>query len=98
MLRCFAGEHHDELVLGLVGVLELVDEHVLEALLVVLEHVGAGAEEVDGDHEQVVEVHGAGRVEAVLVLAVDVGDAPLVDRAARSRVRLEVDRARSWPR
>ena len=55
------------------------------------EHVGAGAEEVDGDREQVVEVHGAGGKQALLVLAVDVGDAPLVDRARVGRVRLEVD-------
>ena len=40
-----AGEEQDDLVLGLVGVLVLVDEDVLEALAVVLEHVGVVAEQ-----------------------------------------------------
>ena len=60
-----AGEQEDDLVLGLVGVLVLVDEDVLEALAVVLEHVGVVAEQADGVDEQVVEVHRPGLVQAV---------------------------------
>ena len=41
-----SGEEQDDLVLGLVGVLELVDEDVLEPLAVVLEHVGVLAEQL----------------------------------------------------
>ena len=44
-----AGQHHDQLVLHRVGVLVLVDQHVLEALAVVREHIGVVAEELDGD-------------------------------------------------
>ncbi len=68
-----AGEHEDHLVLGLVRVLVLVDQDVLEPLAVVLEHVAVLAEQHDGLHQQVVEVHRPGLLEAELVLGVDVG-------------------------
>ena len=68
-----AGEHQDHLVLGLVRVLVLVDEDVLEPLAVVLEDVGVLAEQHHGLHEQVVEVHRPGLHESGLVLGVDVG-------------------------
>ena len=80
MLRCSAASRSDELVLDVVGVLVLVDEHVPEALAVVLEHVGVLVEQAHGVAEQVVEVHGAGPLQAGLVLAVDVGDLALEDR------------------
>ena len=67
------GEEEHHLVLGLVGVLVLVDEDVLEALAVVLENVGMLAEQLDGVGEQVVEVHRPGLEEAGLVLGVHVG-------------------------
>ncbi len=68
-----AGEEQDDLVLGLVGVLELVDEDVLEPLAVVLEHVGVLAEELDDVEQQVVEVHRPGLLQPRLVLGVHVG-------------------------
>ena len=68
-----AGEHEDHLVLGLVRVLVLVDQDVLEPLAVVLEHVAVLAEQHDGLHQQVVEVHRPRLLEAGLVLGVDVG-------------------------
>ena len=68
-------EQLDDLVLGVVGVLELVDQDVAEALLVGGSHVVAGLEQVGRHHEQVVEVDGVGRQQALLVLRVDVGDA-----------------------
>jgi len=61
------GQQADDLVLGEVGVLVLVDEHVAKALPVVLEHVGARPEEPHGVGEQVVEVHRVGRSQALLV-------------------------------
>ena len=64
-----AGEQQDDLVLRLVGVLVLVDEDVLEALAVVVEHVGVVAEQAHGVDEQVVEVHRPGLLQAGLVLA-----------------------------
>ncbi len=86
-----AGEQENQLVLGPVGVLILVDQDVAEPLLVVLEHIGTGLEQVDGDQQQVVEVHGVGGQQTVLVLAVDLGDAALHDGSGPGRVGLEVD-------
>ncbi len=68
-----AGEQQDDLVLRLVRVLVLVDQDVLEALAVVVEHVGVVAEQADGVHQQVVEVHRPGLVQPSLVLGIDVG-------------------------
>ena len=85
---------HD-LVLGPVGVLVLVDEDVLEALLVVLEHVGMLVEQPHGDREQVVEVHGAGPLQPGLVLAVDVGDA-CARRSSTPSPRTPPDRTSSF--
>ena len=70
-----AGGHgaHD-VVLGQVGVLVLVHQDVLEALLVLQHHVRMVAEQDVGVEQQVVEVHG-GRPEAALgVLAVDLAE------------------------
>ena len=68
------GQQEHELVLGPVGVLVLVDQHVAEALLVVGQHLGLATEELHRDHEKVVEVHGAGGQQPVLVLGVDICD------------------------
>ena len=73
------GEHQHQFVLGLVRVLVLVDEDVLEPLAIVLEHVGELAEQLDGVAEQIVEVHGPGLEQAGLVLGVDVGVLALED-------------------
>ena len=74
-----AGEQEDQLVLGPVGVLVLVHQDVAEPLLVVLEHVGAGLQQVDRDQQEVVEVHGVGGEQALLVLAVHLGHPALHD-------------------
>ena len=86
-----AGEEQDQLVLGPVGVLVLVHQDVAEALLVVVQHVGAGLQQVDGHQQQVVEVHGVGRQQPLLVLAVDLGDPALHDGPGPAGVGLEVD-------
>ena len=82
-----AGEEQDDLVLGLVGVLVLVDEDVFETLAVALEHVGVLAEQAHDVGEQVVEVHRAGLLEARLVLAEHVGVLAVED-VGRTRGRL----------
>jgi hypothetical protein len=51
-----ADEFADEDVLGLVGVLVLVDEHMPEPAPVVLGDVREGLQDVDRRHDQVVEV------------------------------------------
>ena len=66
----------------MVGVLVLIDEHVPEAPPVGLRDLGERLEHVDGDHDQVVEVHRAGRDQAALVLRVRLGER-LLPRAAR---------------
>ena len=75
MVICWwpAASCEGDLVLGGVGVLVLVDEDVLEALLVVRQHVGMVAEQLDGLHQQVVEVHRTGLQQAGLIVGVDVG-------------------------
>ena len=57
----------------MVGVLVLVHQHVPEPAAVLLRHLGQGLEEVDRDHDQVVEVHRARRDQPALVLAVGLG-------------------------
>jgi hypothetical protein len=68
----------DELVLGVVGVLVLVDEHVPEPAPVVLRDGGQPIQQRDRLHDQVVEVERVGRAQALLVDGVDVGDLALV--------------------
>ena len=65
------GQQVGDLVLDVVGVLVLVDANVAEALLVLVEHLGAGAQQLECAHEQVVEVHGVGGTQAALQLQVD---------------------------
>ena len=82
-LAAVLGQQDGELVLGQVGVLVLVDQDVLEALLVAAQHVGVLAEQLDGLHQQVVEVHRPGAQQASLVLAVHVGVLAVEDAARR---------------
>lgn len=68
------GQGAHDVVLGQVGVLVLIHQQVLEALLVLQHHLGMVAEEDVGEEQQVVEVHGAGTVAASGVLLVDGAD------------------------
>ena len=65
------GQQVGDFVLDVVGVLILVDANVAEALLVLVEHLGAGAQQLERAHEQVVEVHRVGGTQAALQLQVD---------------------------
>ena len=65
------GQQIGDLVLDVVGVLVLVDANVAEALLVLVEHLGAGAQQLERAHEQVVEVHRVGGAQAALQLQID---------------------------
>ena len=53
------GQQHHHLVLDVIGVLILVDEHMLEALPVVREHVVVVLQQLDGLDQQIVEIHRA---------------------------------------
>ena len=70
---CSAASAEGDLVLRHVGVLVLVDQHVLEPLLIVRQHIGMVAEQLDGLHQQVVEVHRPGLQQPGLIVGVDVG-------------------------
>lgn len=72
------GEFFDDEVLGVVGVLVLVDHDVAEALLVLEEHGWEVAEEDVHVEEEVVEVHGHGVTEALVVHLVDLREHGLV--------------------
>ena len=85
------GQHLHEPVLGVVRVLVLVDEDVPEAVLVVLEDLWEGPQELDGDHEQVVEVHCRGLEHPLLVQPVHVGDPLVIGAAPLGGEGLEVD-------
>ena len=71
-------EQQHELVLDGVGVLVLVDEHVLESAPVVGEHLRVLAQQAHGVAEQVVEVHGPCPLQALLVQREHLGQACLV--------------------
>ena len=78
-----ADELAHELVLRVVGVLVLVDEHVPEAAPVVLGHVGEGLQDVHRRHDDVVEVERVGLAQPPLVLGVDLRQGLVLVGAAR---------------
>ena len=63
-----SGQQVGDFVLDVVGVLILVDANVAEALLVLIEHLGTGAQQLERAHEQVVKVHRIGGAQAALQL------------------------------
>ena len=67
------GEQAHDAVLRVVRVLVLVDEQVVERALPALAHVVEALQQVDAAHQQVVEVHRVGGVQAALVELEDVG-------------------------
>jgi hypothetical protein len=74
------GQHLDPLVLQLVGVLELVHQDVLEAVLVVLQQVQVPREHLEGAQQQLGEIHHALAVALRVVVGVE------GDHAARELV------------
>ena len=67
-------EQIDEIGLHEVGVLILVDEHVVELVAVMIADLGMIAQQLVRADEQVVEIHGVGRDLATLVGGADGGD------------------------
>ena len=65
------GEQPQPEILGDVGVLVLVDQHVAEALVILGEHVLVLAEDPQRLEEQVAEIGGVERLEAILVGGVE---------------------------
>ena len=58
-------------ILGLVGVLIFVDQDVLEALLVLLEHVAVRAQDRQHVEQQVAEIAGVERLQPLLIGGVE---------------------------
>ncbi len=58
-------------VLRDVGILELIHQHMMEALGVFFAHIGMFFEQVGGHQQQVVEIHAVGLLEQFLVFFVD---------------------------
>jgi len=67
------GEQAQPAVLGVVGVLVLIDQHVAEGAAVAVEHLGKQLEEVDAAKQQIVEVQRVHAVDPLLVELVDLG-------------------------
>ena len=62
-----ADQAFEQLVLGGVGVLVLVDQHMAQALLPLGPHIGVRAQELEGQADQVVKVHTLVGAQALLV-------------------------------
>ena len=73
--RCggLTAQFTDQRVLGVVRVLVFVHQHMPEPAPVLLPDLREGLEQVDGGHDQVVEVEGVGGPEARLVFLIDPG-------------------------
>ncbi len=78
-------------ILGPVGVLVLVDQHVPEAPPVAVAHLLEELEQVHAAEQQVVEVHRVGAVQALLVEPVDVGGGLLEEALHLELVGLGVE-------
>ena len=85
-----AGQQLQQAVLGVVGVLVLVDEDVAEGGGVAGADLGEELEDVDGAHQEVVEVHRVHAVQVALVVLVDLGDGVLEERSDLLAVGLGV--------
>ena len=60
-------------VLGMVGILVLIHHDIREPVLVLFQHIGVFFKQPHGQHDDVVEVHGIGALEQLLVLLIHPG-------------------------
>src|ERR1700742_3755945 len=80
-----ARQQHEPLVLNGVGVLELVHQHVPEAVLVVLQQRGVVAPQLIGAQQQFGEVHNAGALTGLFIGLVD------LDQLTPGRIAVVLD-------
>ena len=71
----FLGQELDDAVLGAIGVLVLIDEHVGPEGAIPRQRLRRALQQLDHEEEQVVEVHRTHRPELLLVAAIELGDA-----------------------
>ena len=72
------GQQAAQHILGVVCVLVLVHQHIAELALVMLPHIAALLEQMDGLHDDVVKIHGPGPAHPVLVFFVNTAHGLLV--------------------
>jgi len=89
--RMGAAEFTDQRVLRVVGVLILIDQHVPEPPAVLLTQVGERLQQMDGGHDQVVEIKRVGRHQAALIQPVRLGEDLLIGGGGTGGRRLVVD-------
>ncbi len=75
----------------MVGVLVLVDQDVAESLLVVGQDIRKRLEQLDREHQQVVEVHRRGFDHPLLIQPVHVGDLLVIEPVTLLLIALVVD-------
>ena len=92
-VRAVADKGVDELVLGVVGVLVFVHQHVAEAAAVVIRHLRVLLENPHDLPDEVVEIEGIGLAQAALVLHVDLGHGGLERVVGALRIRQRLVRA-----
>ena len=83
-------QQQDESILGRVGVLIFVHQHMAKSSAVVLQHLGLGPQQLDSHEEQIVEVHGAGGQQSALILAIDFTDTSLIDVLRTGLIRIHI--------
>ena len=90
----------DQPVLGVVGVLVLVDQDIAEALLIVSQDIRIVGQQTDGLEEDVVKIHAVALFQLILVQAIDFGDLGFAGNrcpAIGCKI-LGVRSGHSWPR
>jgi hypothetical protein len=80
------GQKLDQLELGVVRVLELVDQEILETPLVGAQHVGPRAQQAQHQHDLIAEVHAAVAGHQLLVPGVGGGQLALLGSALPRRL------------
>ena len=68
-----AGQQGAQHILGVVGILILIHQHIAELALIILPHIILGLEQLHGLADDVVKVQGAGLAAALLVFGIDAG-------------------------
>ncbi len=75
----------------MIGVLVFVDKHMPESAAVLLGHVRQGLEQVDRDHDQVIEIHRPRCEQPALVLRIGLGQRLFPGGLRAGRERLVID-------
>ena len=86
----FGCQHLGQHVLGMVGVLVLVYQNIIEGVLVFGQHLRAFIEHADSYQQQIVKVHGVAAQQSFLVLRVHLGHLFFVKTGRRPGIRRRI--------